>query len=388
MNLALYKKRIGGKSVGAAHRKNSDMVMEATWYNDLQSKTCYIYDYYHDSEPEKRKNLSPASDPLKTEVEAKYIISQYGTLSKDQVEVHLMFRPSHKCPLEYYADYENRYDMEYPIGLYVDIPDEDGIYRRWMICNRDYEQQFIKYTILPCNYQFVWCKNGTVYKMWGVARLRNSYNSGQWTAHYTVSAENQDSIWLPLNKISQTITYDQRMIVSVLSEEPITWKVTKVEGIHPIGIHKCVIYQDKFNPNVDYVNFETREMIADFYENNTTGNYQDPVSLDAFKVKLSYSGRENFIRVGGNSRTITCVFETDDGQVFVPDNVTWDFLIDNPEMQPYFADSLVTTISDNSCIFKILKNEDLIGDSITIEAKAEYNKSIYSGSMEIGMVFY
>lgn len=362
--------------------------MEATWNNDIQSKVCYIYDYYHDSEPDKRKGLSPETDPYKTRVDAKQIISQYGTLSKDQVEVHLMFKPSHECPLEYYADYETRYDMEYPIGLYVDIPDEKGIYRRWLICNRDYEQQFVKYTILPCNYQFIWCKNGKVYKMWGVSRLRNSYNSGQWTSHFTTTIENQDQLWLPLNLISQTITYDQRLIVSVPSEEPITWKVTKVEGIHPVGIYKCVLYQDKFNPHVDYVNLETREMIADYYKHNSTGNYIPPEVVEDFVLELNYSGKENYIRVGGDARTITCLLKDVDGEIIVPQNTSWEFVIDNPEMESYFVSALKTNLVDNQCEIQISKNDDLIGDSFIVNVSAEYNGAIYSSSMEIGLIFY
>lgn len=162
-------------TVGQAHKSQADLVMEKTWHRDLQSKLCYIYDYYHDSEPNKNYNLNPKNDPLKTPIEAKYVVSSYGSLSKDQVEYHIQFRPSQKCPLDYYYEnFEKRYGAEFPMGLYIDIPDNKGIYRRWMICSRDYDLQFISYSILPCNYYFHWIKNNEKNKMWGIARLRNS----------------------------------------------------------------------------------------------------------------------------------------------------------------------------------------------------------------------
>lgn len=160
--------------MGKAMKWHSDLQMEASWNADLQAKECYIYDYYHDSEPDLNKGLSPSTDPQKTRIDAKYIVTQYPTLSKDQVEYHIMFRPSQKNPLSYFDTTYSKYKTEFPIGLFIDIPDNTGVYNRWMICSRDYEQQFVKYSVLPCNYHFKWIYEYQKYEMWGVARMRNS----------------------------------------------------------------------------------------------------------------------------------------------------------------------------------------------------------------------
>lgn len=164
MNLQSYKRRLGKQipSASQARKANADMIMLNTWDNDIQSKKCYIYDYYHDEEGKK------------TPIDAKYIVTQYGSLSKDQVEYHILFKPMSECPLDYYKSYQDKYKAEYPVGLYIDIPDANGVYKKWLICASDNEPQFVKHSILPCNYEFKWIHNGEKYSMWGVARMRNS----------------------------------------------------------------------------------------------------------------------------------------------------------------------------------------------------------------------
>ena len=192
MKLQTYKRKLSqqGHSAGQARKANSDMIMLNTWDNDIQSKKCFIYDYYHDKEG------------CKTPIDAKYIVAQYGSLSKDQVEYHILFKPNSGCVLDYYKEYQDKYNADYPIGLYIDIPDAEGNYKKWLICSSDREQQFIKHSILPCNYEFKWIHNGEKYSMWGVARMRNSYNSGLYVDHSTTIVENQDQMWLPMNDIS------------------------------------------------------------------------------------------------------------------------------------------------------------------------------------------
>lgn len=330
--------------MGQALKIQSDLQMEASWFLDLQSKECYIYDYFHDSEPDLCKGLSPASDSLKTKIDAKYIVTQYPTLSKDQVEYHLMFKPSQENPLSYYESSLGKYGSEFPIGLYVDVPDNKGVYRKWLICARDYEQQFVKYSILPCNYYFKWIYEYQKYEMWGVARIQSSYNSGIWQDFKITSMENQNKIWLPMNNISENLYYNQRIIISAPIPKPITWEITKVENTHPFGINKLSVAQTKFNPNTDYVNLETGEMYADYYKNN--------IPLDEDDTVLTINSKEKTIKVGGSSRKITSSTE----------NPSWSFLIDGVD-----ATSLLDIYSeDNNISITFLGDETYIGKILTV----------------------
>ena len=180
-----------GSVIGNLHKMNSDFVMEATWDNNIQSKTCYIYDYFHDDQPDKVDHMT-YEHTTKTMIDAKFIVTKYASVDKDQVEYHLLFKPSQpvefnpKDELFYYeTDFRKKYSATFPIGLYVDIPDPNGVYHKWLFVQNELGNQFIKYLIMPCNYQLMWIeRNGNKKikrKMWGVSKSQSSYNSGLWT---------------------------------------------------------------------------------------------------------------------------------------------------------------------------------------------------------------
>lgn len=320
MNLQTYKRlHCNVSTAGQVRKNNSDMIILNTWENDIQSRKCYIYDYYHDKEGEK------------TPVDAKYIVTQYSTLSKDQVEYHILFKPRSGCAVDYYKFYQEKYNAEYPVGLYIDIPDADGNYQKWLICASDKEPQFVKHSILPCNYEFKWIHNGEKHSMWGVARMRNSYNSGLWTDYSTTLVENQDQIWLPMNDISAQIYYGKRLIVSALIEKPITWQISKVENFHPFGINKLTLYQDKFNVKTDYVNFETGEMYADYYESIVEPE-EYAQSKDTYLTTINVTGSDYKIRVPHYTKTLSV--DIDDVSIYTP--IYWRITCDNGDLIELF----------------------------------------------------
>ena len=191
-SLDVYRRKLSAGSgnpfptPGIVHHDNANMMMEATWDNDIQSRRCYIYDYYHDDDKAHNKDMT-YEDTTKTPIDVKFEVSQYQTLAKDRVEYHIMFRPSQPLRFEeedelyyYEEDFVKKYGAEFPMGLYIDIPDENGVYHKWLICMNEIGNQFPKYSVLPCNYYYHWVEyNGNERikrKMWGVSRVQNSYN--------------------------------------------------------------------------------------------------------------------------------------------------------------------------------------------------------------------
>lgn len=181
-------KNNGAKTIGQIHKENSDFAMEATWNNDLQSKVCYIYDYFHDNEKDKKDHMT-YENTTKTRIDAKFIIKSYQSLDKDQVDYYLQFRPSQPTEfvegdeLYYFEkDYRRKYHNDDFIGLYCDIPDDKGIYRKWIIARKEIANQFVKYLIIPCNYELMWIEvNGSERikrRMWSALKMQSSYNSG------------------------------------------------------------------------------------------------------------------------------------------------------------------------------------------------------------------
>lgn len=258
------------KTIGEWHKSNSDFAMEYTWNNDIQSKICYIYDYEHDDQPDKNKYITH-EDTTKTKIDAKFIVSSYGSIDKDQVAYHLMFKSSEKINFNdddemYYFEkkYRKKFDTIYPISLYVDIPDEKGIYVKWMIVDFEEGNQFTKYTILPCDYKLEWIdienNNKRIKRrMWCCTRSANSYTSGLWIDRYVNTPDDIKKLLLPLNDVTKSFGHiinnneNQRLILSAKTDHPLTWKVSKIENTKPIGIIRVTLKEDVFDPHTDYI---------------------------------------------------------------------------------------------------------------------------------------
>ena len=65
--------------------------------------------------------------------------------------------------------------------------------------------------------------------------------------------ENQTKAALPLNRISEDIFYDKRMILEPLGieTEPVVWKISKVERASSNGILMLTFAQDLYDEHKD-----------------------------------------------------------------------------------------------------------------------------------------
>ena len=55
-------------------------------------------------------------------------------------------------------------DFEEGDTLYVDIPDDRGIYHRWIVMYLEVANQFVKCGVLRCNYRFTWIEDDGIYR--------------------------------------------------------------------------------------------------------------------------------------------------------------------------------------------------------------------------------
>lgn len=77
-----------------------------------------------------------------------------------------------------------------------------------------------------------------------------------------------------------------------------------MENTTPLGLQKITFYQTPFNPHTDYVNRETGEMFADYYDNEVTPI--DPISDDIpIKPMAEISANSSSVKVGGTYRLFT-----------------------------------------------------------------------------------
>lgn len=344
MDFNTYKSRmtVHGNTLGKVRKQQSDEIMNATWWGDVQSRVCYLYDYFHDGEKDKLKDLNPQNDKNKIPVDVKFIITQYGTIAKGDVEYHIQFRPNQECVLDYFnTTYGKKYNSDYPVGMYIDIPDDNGVYNKWLICAKHIANQFVKYSVLPCNYTLRWIYKGEKYLMSAIFRASNSYTSGVWRDYVFQSTNNQNTIWLPANTITDNIYYDERFIVSAPIKEPIVWSVTKIDNVDIRGIVKITLLQDKFNQFKDYVNLETYEMYADYYESNiepvdspqliVEEDKNNDVIVDVNTCTVTCSGTSAILKVNGGYKTLTAkIYDSNNNDVTNDYNIfNWSFNIDD-----------------------------------------------------------
>lgn len=390
-------------TLGEQLKQDSDNLMELTWDNDIQSKVCYIYDYFHDDffvdEHGITRTLKDGmtyDHTNKTRVDAKFIVKTYQSMDKDQVEYYLQFKPSQKFSftegdeLYYYeTDYHQRYSAEFPIGLFCDIPDDRGVYHKWLICRSEPANQFPKFLILPCSYELMWIeKNGKdriKRRMWSVLRQQQSYTSGVYIDRYIGHTDNQNKVWLPMNSITEKLWYvldddkNMRLIVSALTSIPSTWKVTKVENAVPFGLQKLTIYSNFFNEHTDYVNFETGEMYADYYDSEITPTNPEPPQSSSSVICATIETSTNYIKIGGGYKTLTLkIFDSSNEDVtstYQDAYIQWTCSIDGVDCTDIVSWRVETTWNQRRLKFPL--NRSLLGKILLINCSISMDTEIF-----------
>lgn len=385
-------------TLGDKLKSDSDKIMEATWDTDIQSKKAYIYDYFHDDQPEKVRGMT-YENTTKTPIDVKFIVKNYQSVDKDQVEFYLQFRPSQKFDFKedddlYYfeTDYRKVYKSDFPIGLYVDIPDSNGIYEKWLIVWKEYANQFQKFLILPCDYQLMWIeKRGqdkVKRKMWSVLRNQSSYTIGEYRDHWMAHADNQDKIWLPLNKFTEKFWYNDdvnktmRLVKSAPMERPIVWSVTKIENTKPLGIQKLTIYQNFWNEHTDYIEHDEDGniigMYADYFDSKIlpeeTSHLTEDTPYKSTKIEASSSN----IKIGGSYKIFTAKLYSENNEdvsdSYKDSTYTWTCSIDEIDFSnkvtwlstPDFNKIKIKFPNDKSVLGKILKIKCILDNGISI----------------------
>lgn len=391
-----------GNTNGMAYKNNSDMIMEATWNRDLSAKKCYIYDYYHDDQPWRNEGMT-YENTTKTPIDAKFIINQSQSIEKDRVEVMLQFRPSEKLRFEqgddlyyYETEYKARYNMSYPCGMYCDLPDDKGVYHKWLICAKQIGNQFIKYLILPCNYRFSWIEtNGDqriIRRVWGATRSQNSYNSGLWSDFYTTQTENQFKAMLPMNLITEKIFYtndtnqNQRLIISAMLNNPIVWQVSKCETMlmGEFGLMRLTFKQVAFNDSTDCIDRNATNpdgtkdvyaMYANYLDSTVTPvEPSDPI-VQGNTCVLSSS--TSTIKSGGSYKTITANFYDGDGTDIAENYLSelsvanWQFFIDETEVTDSDLITVLAQTQTNKVKVKFAKNDDYLTKVLVVRCTVQ-----------------
>lgn len=113
-----YRKILGCKTDGKIRKEQSDKIMNETWWEDIQSRVGYLYDFYHDKHITQLTDMKSDKDDAKIPIDIKFVMSSSQTYDKDQVTWHIQLRPGQLCNVDYYQEvFEKQYDATFPIGL-------------------------------------------------------------------------------------------------------------------------------------------------------------------------------------------------------------------------------------------------------------------------------
>lgn len=376
---------LGQHTNGEAHKIESDMVMEETWFDDIQERTAYFYDYKHDKHPRQFDGLDPINDIDKVPITIKYIENSYQTFTKDDVTYHIMFRPSQDLDVVgyYERDYKERWGATFPCGLYVDIPDKDGVYNKWLVVGmaQSNNAQFPTYEILRVNYLFTWIFNRTKYQMAGVQRNQNSYTSGVWQDYIFETPNDILGFILPMNDVTSNLTYNQRLIVDAKVDVnrgaiPRVWQISKVARTAPYGVGIYTAAQDVWDPNRDFVEYEVEGdpstiigMYADYYGDNTPSDSSEHKPIDPDKhIVLTFTGVDQCIKIGGSSKKITANFYT--GETPVAYEIgTWTYMVDGVDVSALITESF-DNLEPNQVRIKFASDTNYVGKILTISYNA------------------
>lgn len=348
-------KNNGAKTIGQIYKEQSDFLMEETFWNDPQSKVCYIYDFYHDDQPRLAEGMT-YENTTKTRIDAKFIVKSYQSMDKDQVDYYIQFKSTQKTHFSegdelYYfeTDYRQKYHNDNFIGLFIDIPNDENIYEKWMILRTEPANQFPKYLILKCNYELMWIENNGTEKikrrMWSVLKMQSSYNSGLWTDSRFTSQENQDKIWLPLNPITEKIWYtnesskNMRVLVSSFTDNAIAWQISKVENAQPLGVQKLTLYQDFFDQHRDYIEKDADGNIigmwADYFDSEIAPTDPSTPTTPPSSITARISASTSTIKVDGSYKNLTVNLFNDSNEDITTEyaeaTFTWTCSIDNED---------------------------------------------------------
>ena len=367
----LYKKILGNQKVGEATKIQSDKIMEATWYNDMDAKTAYFYSQKYDDEFDVSDALRPEESKTKIPVEVKLFEMEYNSLSKDDVAWHLIFKPSfdYREVIQYYdEDFAKITGSLFPIGMYFDYPDSKGIYHRWLVVGqyRYHGNQFPSFLALPADYKLQWIYDRKKFESWSVLRSQNSYNSGLWTDYKITQPENQKIVWLPYNEKTVNLFYDQRAVISEPRKEPVVWKCSKVEDMNSRGIIRLTWAQDLWNEHTDYIERDSTGNVIGMWCNYFTEEGVSPTpekQEDNIHSVISYVGKPS-IKVGGSFKKFTVDFYNGEEPIGFKLG-QWGFMLDGND-----ASDLVqldtSDIEENQVKVKFVGSDKYMGKTLVI----------------------
>ena len=169
--------------------------------------------------------------------------------------------------------------------------------------------------------------------------------------------EDQQKAILPLNKDTEVLFYNLRMIIdNRVSTEKRTWRITKLNRISPNGNVMLTFAQDQFDPHKDYIEYNDDGDIIGMWCNwfdsgNIIPKIPEEPDTNVY-CKVSYMGKSD-IKINGSYKKFRVDFYREGVDIDYKDG-EWSFKLKNPENnEEQDASSLVSVKNIENSINEI-----------------------------------
>lgn len=193
---------------------------------------------------------------------------------------------------------------------------------------------------------------------------------------------------MPLNPITEKVFYvndanqNQRLIISAMTENPRTWKVSKCEDMlmGDFGLMRLTFVQEAFNDAVDFVDYNatnpdgTKDVYA-MYANYHISPIipEQPPEKQTVSNACVLSASTSSIKVGGSYKTITATFYDDAGADITDTYLSglsvdnWTFYIDGVEVKNGDLLTVLDQTNANKIKIKFANNMDYLTRVLVIQ---------------------
>lgn len=196
-----------------------------------------------------------------------------------------------------------------------------------------------------------------------------------------------------MNNISETLFYNQRLIISAPTKEPICWQLSKVEQISPKGISHLTFTQDHYDQTKDAFEYEDGEisnvynpdkliigMYADYYSSTIAPINPDtpePPSPTPLEIKISCATKAE-LKVGGSYKKFSVKFYINEEEVAFREG-QWQFYVGNEAANVEYTKA---GLEPNQIKVKTTE-EDYVAQNLTIKYVTNDG---YVGTLDVPVV--
>ena len=338
-----FRKRMDrrGSFMGETMRRQSDMIVNATWLNSVAARRVQVK-WLNYGLPPTYDSVDEFEDPIDAHFELK---SAYS-LSSGESPYYLTFRPG-----------ELVRHPEIKVGAYVSIPNVDNVPEWWMIVFIEDDNELKRLQILKCNWTFGWVVDGKIYRHLGV--LRNGSTLREASSNSYTSIVNDNGVMLmATNADTQTIGINQRFLISDEGRmPPLAYEVSNIIDSRPLGITKFTISQSTY----DAIHDNAELMLASYYGNAVEPEENDIKTEVLGTAIITYNGTQPTVKVGGSQKIFTVSFSDQNTMID-----KWFISDENGDIS---TDTNNYTIEylDKQMKLKVAPNYELIGKVLIVQ---------------------